>query len=364
MPPRGLLQLTSISLVQFKNYRQQHVEFTSRIVCITGANGMGKTNLLDAIYYLCFTRSYFSNPESLNITFGQEGFRLDGVFRRQGVEEMVRCIYRKGKKEVWLDGTAYDRLSHHLGRFPAVIIAPDDAALIGGGSEGRRRFLDTLLAQVDSGYLQDLITYQKVLQQRNSLLRQWGGQLTNPDLLDALDHRLALHGEQIYTQRKSFFPLLGQKALQFYREISCSEENIELEYQSSLADTRLLTSLQQERERDIRQQRTGPGIHRDELLMRLNGYPAKQTASQGQRKNLLFALKLAQYELLRQHKGFPPLLLLDDVFEKLDHSRITHLIRLISGENFGQVFITDTEEHRLQQAFAESRGQPQIIRLP
>src|SRR5690606_11186841 len=148
------------------------------------------------------------------------------------------------------------------------------------------------------------------------------------------------------------------------REISCSEENIELEYQSSLADTRLLTSLQQERERDIRQQRTGPGIHRDELLMRLNGYPAKQTASQGQRKNLLFALKLAQYELLRQHKGFPPLLLLEDVFEKLDHSRITHLIRLISGENFGQVFITDTEEHRLQQAFAESRGQPQIILLP
>jgi DNA replication and repair protein RecF len=358
-----LLQLTSISLAQFKNYLQQQVAFTERIVCITGSNGIGKTNLLDAIYYLCFTRSYFSSLESLNTSFGQEGFRLDGTFKRQDAQECVRCIYRNGKKEVLLDGTAYDRLSQHLGRFPAVIIAPDDAALISGGSEGRRRFLDTLLAQVDPSYLQDLIAYQKVLQQRNSLLRQWGGHLLNPDLLDVLDQRLAAHGQQIYIQRNAFFPALGQKAVQFYREISHSEEKVELIYQSGLHESALLASLKQARERDLRQQRTGPGIHRDDLIMHLNGHPARQTASQGQRKNLLFALKLAQYELLREHKGFPPLLLLDDVFEKLDHARITHLINLICGENFGQVFITDTEEERLQQAFAGSSRQPQMIRL-
>lgn len=359
-----MLQLNAISLIQFKNYHHRRFNFDQKIISITGNNGVGKTNLLDAIYYLCFAKSYFNTQESLNILHDHEGFRLEGDFLKNEKPESIHCTYKRGKKEIILNGTPYHRFSRHLGHFPAVIVTPDDAILIGGGSEQRRRFLDTLLTQIDITYLDDLIAYQKILQQRNSLLKNTAP-YRSPDqgLLSVFDTQLSLHGTRIFERRNTFLPSLVDKVKSFYRQISGTEEKAGLSYHSSLLETPFDELLQRNHQRDIQLQRTTDGIHRDDLPFLLNGYPMKQTASQGQRKNFLFALKLAQYDILRSYKNFPPLLLLDDLFEKLDHTRITQLISLISGPEFGQVFITDTEESRLKDAFKTDRQAVQVIRL-
>lgn len=362
--PDNLLQLTSLSLIQFKNYRKRSFDFEKRIISITGNNGVGKTNILDAIYYLCFAKSYFNVQESLNVLHGCEGFRLEGTFRKNGKTEVLHCVYKGGKKELVLDGEAYRRFSRHLGRFPAVIISPDDAVLIRGGSEQRRRFLDTLLSQLDGEYLDDLIVYQKILQQRNGLLRNTpSGRSPDRELLTVLDQQLCTHGNRISEKRKDFFPSVEGRVRDLYAEISGSGERIGIVYESTLLHTPMNLLLERNLRRDLQLQRTTDGIHHDDLVLLLDGYPARQTASQGQRKNFLFALKLAQYELLRFHKGFPPLLLLDDLFEKLDHGRVARLVRLICGPGFGQVFITDTEASRLKEAFADEIEQVQLISL-
>lgn len=302
---------------------------------------------------------------------GQTGFRLEGNFLKNNNEELITCTLKKSstqagnwKKEISLNGEAYSRFSRHLGYFPAVIISPDDAQLINGVSEQRRRFLDTLLSQLDLDYLDHLIAYQKILQQRNSLLKSNSpGQTPDKALIAVLDNQLTTHGSKVFEKREAFIPQLTEKVRFFYQQIAQKEEKIDLNYQSSLTTTGLADLLLRNRHRDIQLQRTSDGIHRDELLFLLNGHPLKQIGSQGQRKNHLFALKLAQYDLLRSHKGFLPLLLLDDIFEKLDHHRITHLISLISGPDFGQVFITDTEEDRLRKAFIKDQEELQVIRL-
>jgi len=359
-----LLQLQSISLIQFKNYHHRHFDFHGKMISITGSNGMGKTNLLDAVYYLCFAKSYFHATESLNVLHGHEGFRIEGVFLRNHLEEKITCTFKNSRKEIVLNGEPYAKFSRHLGHFPAVIITPDDAVLINGGSEQRRRFIDTILMQVDTDYLDDLIAYQKILQQRNSLLKNIAsGKPADDSLFLVFDEQLSRHGNRLFEKRKTFMPSLIEKVRSFYRQISCREENIDLTYQSSLYNLDLRELLLHNRHRDIQLQRTTDGIHRDDLSFLLNGYPMKQTASQGQRKNFLFALKLAQYDILKSFKHFPPILLLDDIFEKLDHTRIAHLISLISGPDFGQVFITDTEEARLRAAFGSSHAQLQVIGL-
>lgn len=325
---------------------------------------MGKTNLLDAIYYLCFARSYFHNLETLNVLHGHEGFRIEGRLVKSHKQERVLCTYRKGKKEVAINGDAYARLSRHLGIFPAVIITPDDAVLVNGGSEQRRKYIDTLLTQIDMKYLDDLIAYQKILIQRNSLLKNTRpGHVPDGELLEVFDARLAFYGQQIYEKRQDFLPAIVDKIIHYYHRIALREEVISLTYQSTLETSSMEELLIRNRSRDIYLQRTSDGIHRDDILFLLNGHPFKQTASQGQRKNFLFALKLAQYDILRAFKGFPPLLLLDDLFEKLDHERISHLISLISQPGFGQVFITDTEEGRLHNTFAGGLDELQMIRL-
>ncbi|TAM94784.1 MAG: DNA replication and repair protein RecF [Chitinophagaceae bacterium] len=359
-----MLFLKSISLVQFKNYPQRQFDFEKRIICITGNNGMGKTNLLDAIYYLCFAKSYFNSQELLNISHDYEGFRIAGVFLKNEKEESVECIYKNGKKELILNGTAYTRFSRHLGHFPAVIVAPDDAVIINGGGEQRRRFVDTILTQIDTAYLDHLIAYQKILQQRNGLLRNTpAGKMPDEALLHVFDEQLSLYGNAIFEKRKTFLPLLAEKVNYYYHQISDEREDIKISYQSNLLQTRFQDLLLQNHRRDVLLQRTTEGIHRDNLLFFLNDYPAKQTASQGQRKNFLFALKLAQYDILREYKSFSPLLLLDDLFEKLDHSRISRLISLIGQPDFGQVFITDTEEERLKKIWGEETSQLQFVKL-
>lgn len=347
-----MLSVKNITLTQFKNYGHRVYQFQQRIVGITGRNGSGKTNLLDAIYYLCFTKSYFSSQEAQNTQYQTNGFRLEGLLERNGQPGRIICTLKDGKKDVSLNEESYDRFSRHIGQFPAVMIAPDDAEIILGGSEERRKWLDTLLSQLYPGYLENLILYNKVLQQRNSLLKTIAVQGRSQDaLLDIFDRQLVQHGTPVFEKRREFLPAFIRQAQQLYDYLAGRHEVVDIQYQCSLLEQDLAGLLAENRQKDQLLQRTSGGIHRDDLLFRLDDHPMKYSASQGQRKSFLFALKLAQYEVIREHKQFPPLLLLDDVFEKLDQERVVRLIALISGPDYGQVFITDTHAGRLQRAF-------------
>jgi DNA replication and repair protein RecF len=375
--------LSKISLTQFKNYQFSTFDFTQRVIGICGLNGKGKTNLLDAAYYCGFTKSYFTKADGLNMQFDSDGFRIEakitllptpplpagggteqGGVGKEKVDDIV-CIFRNGgKKEILLNGVAYTKLSEHIGKFPAVMVAPDDISLITDGSEERRRFMDTVLSQMDARYLQQLMTYNKVLQQRNSLLKSFAEQgKTDWQLLEVLDEQLIAPGEFIFAKRKVFAEALIPLTQQFYSLIADNNETITLQYDSRLHDSSFYGLLNNYRQKDFAAQRSNAGIHKDDILFQLNGQVFKTTASQGQRKSLLFALKLAEFELLKENKGFAPLLLLDDVFEKLDDNRMHQLLHWVCNENSGQVLITDTHKERLQQAFEKLNTAYQIIEL-
>jgi DNA replication and repair protein RecF len=345
-----MLQLQHISLVQFKNYSNRSFDFKERIIGICGKNGVGKTNLLDAIHYLCFTKSYFTRLDSVNVQHGNTGFRIEANLMLNNKNEKAVCILREtGKKEFWINEGIYEKFSLHIGHYPCVIIAPDDAELITGESKERRTFLDALLCQLDAEYLKHLITYKKVLEQRNSSLKAFA-ETGNKDfaLLDVLDEQLIKPGNFIFNKRKEFLISFLPLAKHLYNDISKQQEDVNLFYESEL----LLASFEElfklNRNKDCLAQRTTSGIHRDDLEIKLGQQDFKTIASQGQRKSLLFALKLAEMEVLRKEKGFAPLLLLDDVFEKLDEDRIGNLLNKVCVENDGQVFITDTNEERLR----------------
>lgn len=360
-----MLLLDKIIITQFKNYGLATFDFTERVVGFSGLNGKGKTNLLDAIYYCCFTKSYFSKTDALTIQFNKDGFRVEADFRKSNETQKVVCIHRGGgKKELLLNDIAYTKFSQHIGKFPAVMIAPDDIELITGSSDERRRYLDTVLSQVDSDYLQHLIQYNKVLQQRNSLLKRFSEQgATDLALLDVLDDQLITPGDFIFKKRKACCGQLIPLVQRSYQKIANNEEIVTLQYNSKLNDAGFNDLLKLSREKDLLLQRSNTGIHRDDIDMQLNGQPFKISASQGQRKSLLFALKLAEFELLKINKGYPPLLLLDDVFEKLDDSRMNHLLQWVCNENEGQVFITDTHKDRLEKAFKRLGVRFQITEL-
>jgi len=359
-----LLRLHSISITQFKNYSNRSFQFNERIIGICGNNGVGKTNLLDAIHYLCFTKSYFTR-DALNIQNNQQGFRIDGELELNEKKEKAVCILREtGKKEFSVNDSGYEKFSEHIGRYPCVIIAPDDIQIITDGSEERRRFLDALLSQIDKDYLLHLINYNKILLQRNSLLKSFyetGNK--NLSLLDVLDEQLLKPGNYIFEKRKQFLISFLPIVKKLYLEIAKQEEETELHYQSELNQCSFSELLHLNRQRDTAAQRTTGGIHRDDLVFNLTGQLFKNIASQGQRKSLLFALKLAEMDILKEAKGFAPLLLLDDVFEKLDEARIANLLRRVCIENDGQVFITDTNEERLVQHLNTLKVNYQLIRL-
>lgn len=373
---------SKISITQFKNYQFSSFDFTERVIGICGLNGKGKTNLLDAVYYCCFSKSYFTKVDGLNTQFDSDGFRIeassisskaggnledvsdDRKVAQKKSDEIV-CIFRgTGKKEILLNGVAYTKLSEHIGKFPAVMIAPDDIGLITDGSEERRRFMDTVLSQMDAAYLQHLMIYNKVLQQRNSLLKRFAEQgKTDWQLLEVLDEQLIAPGNFIYAKRKAFSELLIPLVQKFYTQIADNEEEVTLQYDSRLHDSSFHDLLNNYRQKDFMLQRSNAGVHKDDIIFQLNGQVFKTTASQGQRKSLLFALKLAEFELLKENKGFAPLLLLDDVFEKLDDKRMQQLLQWVCNENEGQVFITDTHKERLVEAFEKLNTAYQIIEL-
>ena len=353
--------LSSIAITQFKNYSFSEFLFTEKVVGICGLNGLGKTNLLDAIYYLCFTKSYFTASDSMNVQFNLDGFRLQGMIDNN----KIVCTHKGiGKKDFFFNDVAYEKFSEHIGKFPAVMIAPDDIELITGGSEIKRKFLDTTLSQIDAPYLQQLIQYNKVLQQRNSLLKRFAEQgQKNLPLLDVLDQQLIQPGKIIYACRKNYTEKLMPLVQQFYIQIAGTNETITLCYESQLNTTTFEQLLLQVREKDCVLLRSNGGIHKDDISIQLNDQPFKSIASQGQRKSLLFALKLAEYQLIKEHKGFAPFLLLDDIFEKLDMYRMHNLLQWVCNENTGQVFITDTHKQRLANAFTELKCSYQLIEL-
>jgi DNA replication and repair protein RecF len=340
--------LDHIILTRFRNYPEARFDFRQRVVGFCGPNGVGKTNLLDAIHYLCFTRSYFSRTDASSVSFGSQGFRVEGSFRRQEQQLTVACVLREtGKKEIWADGDCYDKFSAHIGRLPVVMVIPDDISLVTGGSAERRNFLDTLLAQISPEYLQQLIRYNKVLQQRNGWLKQASPGFADTAVLDILDEQLVGPGESIFATRQAFMEQFIPQVQRLYHFIAGKEETPGIKYVSPLQEGSFARLLHQGRSRDLASQRSNTGVHKDDLDLQLDEQPFRTIASQGQRKSLLFALKLAEFEVLRDAKGFPPLLLLDDIFEKLDEGRMQHLLQRVCLENEGQVFITDTHRGRI-----------------
>jgi DNA replication and repair protein RecF len=360
------LFINSISLVQFKNYFNQEFRFTERIVGICGKNGMGKTNLLDAIHYLCFTKSYFTRQDQLVVQHGHEGFRLEGHLLLNEEKEKAVCILREaGKKEFSVNDELYTRFSKHIGRYPCVVIAPDDVQLIIGNNEARRKFIDTLLSQLDADYLQSLIKYTKILQQRNSFLRNYNEGFGNKDLsvLDVLDEQLIVEGNAVHKKRAAFLLEFLPEVKQQYNEIAKQYEPVSLIYESELLENNMQELLQYNRQKDLIIQRTSSGIHRDDLVFNLGEQAFKIIASQGQRKSLLFALKLAEMEVIKKEKRLSPLLLLDDVFEKLDEERISNLLLRVSADEDAQIFITDTSCERLQTQLGKLEKAFQMIKL-
>ena len=360
------LFIQSISLFQFKNYFHQEFRFSERIIGICGRNGVGKTNLLDAVHYLCFTKSYFTRQDSLVTQHGHQGFRIEGHFLLQDKPEKAVCILREtGKKEFLVNDELYTRFSKHIGRYPCVVIAPDDVQLIIGTSEERRKFIDTLLSQLDNNYLQSLINYTKILQQRNSFLKNYNEGFASRDLsvLDVLDEQLAKEGDFIFEKRQEFLLRFLPVVKQLYNEISKHYEDINLFYESELRQATSRELLAHNRHKDLMLQRSTGGIHRDDLIFNLGHQSFKAIASQGQRKSLLFALKLAEMEILKEEKRLFPLLLLDDVFEKLDEERIGNLLLRVCHQNEGQVFITDTNCDRLEKQLVNLQEPFQLIQL-
>jgi DNA replication and repair protein RecF len=359
------LYLHSLSLFSFKNYSDRQFGFPERITGICGRNGVGKTNLLDAVHYLCFTKSYFTRNDQLSIHQGNNGFRIEGQFSIKNQKEKTTCILREtGKKEFAINESPYSRFSRHIGHYPCVIIAPDDVQLIIGGSEERRSFIDTLLSQLDSDYLQSLIRYTKILQQRNSFLRSYPDSFSKDlSVLDILDDQLAKEGNDIYKKRRDFLFSFLPLAKQLYNDISQRYENINLFYETELHDIKMEDLLRTNRQKDLAVLRTSGGIHRDDLVFNLGEQAFKAIASQGQRKSLLFALKLAEVDTLRQQKQLSPILLLDDVFEKLDEERITNLLLRVSADEQMQIFITDTNCTRLREQLEKLQYPFGIIEL-
>lgn len=352
------MQLQSFKLTNFKNYAFQEIDCQASLSCFIGANGMGKTNLLDAIYYLCMGKSAFNSPDSLIVQHGADFFRLEGHFlREERPERIVAKVQPRKKKELERNGTPYPRLSEHVGLLPVVMIAPDDTYLVSEGSEDRRSFMDNTLSQMRPAYLNALLVYNKVLQQRNALLKQFGESRTyNAAMLEVYDTQLLGPGQAVHEARQGFIEQFRPLVQQAYEHISGAAETVDCLYKSKLSDKPFDELLDEAREKDRVLQRSTAGIHRDDLDFSIGGYPLKRFASQGQLKSFVLALKLAQYQLLRAEKKVSPILLLDDIFDKLDRQRVQHLLSLLREQAFGQTFITDTDEERLA-AVIRSAGQ-------
>ena len=342
--------LRKLSILNYKNIRSAELRLSPKFNCFVGMNGVGKTNILDAIYYLSSCRSIFNLPDSHLITHDESFFVLDAEYATDGGEpEMLYCGLKKGtKKHFKRNGKEYKRLSQHIGHVPVVLVSPSDSVIIDGGSEERRRLLDVVISQYDNTYLDTLTNYSRLLQQRNTLLKQ--EEEPDANLLDIIDMQMAETGKTLYVRRKEYVERLEPLFQQAYDAVSGSRERVSLSYISHCQRGDLLDILRESRAKDRVMGYSLHGVHRDDLDMSIAGYPIKKEGSQGQCKTYTIALKIAQFQFLRKtNLSNTPLLLLDDVFDKLDAKRVSHIVRLVSGNDYGQIFITDTNRERLDE---------------
>ncbi|GHU94825.1 DNA replication and repair protein RecF [Bacteroidia bacterium] len=347
------LQLSTLSIHNFKNITQLEVVPSPKLTCIVGNNGEGKTNLLDAIYMLSMCKSSVGLTDRQCICYGEDFFVLKGVYSRLLTEETIICGMSKNDgKSIKRNGKTYDKLSEHIGWLPLVMISPADSVLISDSGEERRRYMNGVLAQMDSRYLSAINRYNALLAQRNKMLKMHAA--AHYEVIEALDVQLSQYGQQVYEFRTQLAAQLQTPFVRYYQAIAQdTEEEVSLHYLSDLQESTLPVLLQQQWTKDCTLQYTTAGIHRDDLQLKMGGHLVRKLGSQGQQKTMLLALKLAQADILQQRLGMNPILLLDDIFDKLDTQRIRRLIHLVATENFGQIFLTDSNKERVQTLLQE-----------
>ena len=345
------MNIEKIILTQFKNYESASFVFHEKLNCFVGRNGIGKTNLLDAIYYLCMCKSHTSLNDRGIVNHGGDFFRLEGhFFLNKKRNKIVAKVQPGKKKDIERNDVGYSKLSEHIGLLPVVIIVPDDTLMAMEGSEVRRKFIDNTLSQLDAGFLRNLIGYNKLLKQRNATLKKFAETRTyNPELLDIYDQQLLEPAQIIFEKRNLFIQEFQTVFQKYYNIIANGRETVKCNYQSKLSSNDLATLLAESREKDRILGRTTCGIHKDDLILKIDDYPLKKFGSQGQLKSFVLAMKLAQYDFLKKNHEHQPILLLDDIFDKLDEHRVKHLLELMMENDFGQVFITDTHENRVEE---------------
>ena len=340
------MYLKKLVLINFKNIAQAEITLSERLNCFVGDNGAGKTNVLDAVYYLSMSKSALTMTDGQSVRHGEDFFVVEGTYAGDsGSNDTVNCSFlRRSGKVLKLNGKEYDRMADHVGRFPVVMVSPQDSVLITDAAEERRRYLNAFLSQLDRDYLASLMRYNAVLAERNRFLKS----VSDEQMLQIYDMQLADHAARIYERRRDIIERMRPLVAEFYRQLSGDREQVEIEYRSELASASMGELLLASRERDIVNGFTTSGVHRDDMSLRIGGYPLRKYGSQGQQKSFLMSLKLAQYRILAEVCGERPLLLLDDLFDKLDTSRVENLLSLVAGDGFGQIFITDCNRSRLE----------------
>ena len=338
--------LEKIVISDFRNIELQELEFSPNINCISGNNGEGKTNLLDAVYYLSMTKSAFASSDKFTFRHGTEEFSIAGTYRMENglSSRFAMKMTAKGDKKIKRDEKPYNKVSEHVGVLPVVMVSPADISMVSESGEERRKFVNAVLSQMDHEYLVALQQYNRLLQQRNKMLKDM-----NPDhsLLEVIDMRMAALADPIYRARKQFVDDLKPIVSEYYRLVSGGSEEVDITYETELDKSPLDQLLAASYDRDRALRYTSSGLQRDDFSFSMNGWPLRRHGSQGQQKSFLVSLKFAQYEIMKRSYGFAPLLLLDDVFDKLDMGRISNLLQMVSGKDFGQIFITDSNKVRM-----------------
>ena len=359
------MYLQALSLLGYKNIEQADLAFIPKLNCFLGDNGAGKTNLLDAIYYLSFCKSFFNSVDGQNVRHTCEMFMLQGKYKRMDEDEIVAVGFKQGsKKQLKRNQKPYKRFSEHIGLFPLVMVSPADTSLILGGSDERRKFMDGVISQFDRHYLDALLRYNRALLQRNNLLKHFNEtRKFDGDTLSIYDEQLVDYGTLIFNKRKAFVDEIIPVFQKFYEFVSGGKEEVTLEYQSSLFDEDFREQLAQQQAKDRIVQYTTVGIHKDDLQLDLGQYPIRKLGSQGQTKTYLIALKFAQFEYLKNASEIKPILLLDDIFDKLDTGRVGKIIQLVSDDQFGQIFITDTNREHLEGILKQMDTAHKIFRI-